>query len=131
MKELYNIGISEDTIKSMVEMNQELLNMKDEVVIQKEELLKNIECSDTQILNIISSNPMFLSRSILEIERLLAYLNEIGFKTLNILLDANPYILNLEPFEIDDYINKRKNSGESLEDIIDNLDAHPCLFSEM
>ncbi len=131
MKELYNIGISEDTIKSMVEMNHELLNMKDEVVIQKEELLKNIECSDTQILNIISSNPMFLSKSILEIERLLAYLNEIGFKMLNILLDANPYILNLEPFEIDDYINKRKNSGESLEDIIDNLDAHPCLFSEM
>ena len=50
---------------------------------------------------------------------------------LNILFDSNPYILNLEVFEIENYINSRLDSGEKLEDIIDDLDSNPILFNEM
>ena len=45
--------------------------------------------------------------------------------------DSNPYILNLEVFEIEKYINTRKNNGELLEDIIDDLDSNPYLFNEI
>ena len=52
-------------------------------------------------------------------------------ETYNILFDANPYILNLEPFEIEKYINERKNNGENMEDIVDDLDSNPYLFNEL
>ena len=50
---------------------------------------------------------------------------------LNILLDSNPYILNLEVFEIEKYIYERLNKDEELEDIIDDLESNPQLFNEL
>ena len=50
---------------------------------------------------------------------------------LNILFDSNAYILNLVVFEIENYINNRLDSGEELEDIIDDLDSNPILFNEI
>ena len=131
MEELFNIGISEETIRSMAELNPEIIEMTDKEIIEKEELLKKIGCNETQILNIISSNSPLLSKTNTELTTLFNYLTESGFKCLNILLDSNPYILNLEPFEIKDYIDGRIKNGEPLEDIIDDLDSNPYLFSEM
>ena len=131
MIELYNIGISDGTLKSMIEINPEISELSDKEIIKKIEILKEINCNKTQILNIISSNPIFLSRGINEIIKLLSCLQEIGFTCLNILFDSNPYILNLEPFEIKKYINNRINQGEMLEDIVDDLDSNPYLFQEI
>ena len=131
MEELYNIGISENTIKSMLEINPELKDITKKEIEEKENILNRINCDNTQIINIISSNPIFLSRINTDIIKLLNYLINLGFKTLNILFDSNPYILNLDVFEIEEYINKRKNKGEELEDIIDDLDSNPYLFNEM
>jgi hypothetical protein len=58
-------------------------------------------------------------------------LNETGFTCLNILIDSNPYILNLEPFEIKNYIDNKLINGEKIDDIIDELDNNPYLFQEM
>ena len=57
--------------------------------------------------------------------------NESRLNTLNILFDANPYILNLEPYEIDNYIKNRLEKNETLEDIIDDMDSNPYLFNEL
>lgn len=131
MVELYNIGISDNTLKSMIEINPEITELTKEEIIKKEELLKKNNCSKTQILNIISSNPMYLNRENNDIELLLNYLQKTGFTCLNILFDSNPYILNLDSFEIEKYINDRINKGEKLEDIVDNLDSNPYLFQEV
>lgn len=131
MEELYNLGISETTLKSMLEINPELKEITNQEVIIKKLLLEEIKCTNNQILNIISSNPVYLSRTKTEIINLIDCLNKHNFKCLNILFETNPYILNLEPFEINNYINNRLNNGELHEDIIDDLDSNPQLFNEM
>lgn len=131
MLELYNIGISDKILKNMIEINCEINELTNQEIIQKIEILKEIDCSRAQVLNIITSNPMFLSREINGIVELLSYLHKIGFQCLNILFDSNPYILNFEIFEIEKYIDNRINQGELLEDIVDNLDSNPYLFQEI
>ena len=131
MEELFNLGISNNTIKNMLELVPNIKEMSNKDIIDKINILKNINCSDYQITNIISSNPMYLDRTNEEILKLLRKLNDLGFNTLNILFDANPYILNLEPYEIDNYIKNRLEKNETLEDIIDDMDSNPYLFNEL
>ena len=131
MIELYNIGISDITIKNMVEINPEIAELTNQEIIKKVKILKEVNCSKSQIVNIISSNPMFLSRGTEEISKLFSYLYKIGFDCLNILFDSNPYILNLDQFEIEKYIKGRIDHGELLEDIVDDLDSNPYLFQEI
>ena len=131
MQELYSIGISDITIKSMLELNPDISELIEKEIVEKEEILKDVGCSDRQILNIISSNPLFLSRTNEEIIKLIDYLNDSGFTCLNILFDSYPYILNLDIFEIKDYIENRLSDGEEFDEIIDDLDSNPILFQEM
>ena len=98
---------------------------------EKELILKKNNCDENQIINIISSNPMYLDKTNDIVLRLISKLKSYGFSMLNILFDSNPYILNLEVFEIENYINNRLDSGEELEDIIDDLDSNPILFNEI
>ena len=74
---------------------------------------------------------MYLDRTNDGVLRLISKLKSYGFSMLNILFDSNPYILNLEVFEIENYINGRLNNEEVLEDIIDDLDSNPILFNEI
>lgn len=131
MEELYNLGISENTIKSMFEINPDIKDLTNKELREKEIILSKAGCNTNQIVNIISSNASFLSRTNEEIIKLISYLNKLGFSALNILFDSNPYILNLEVFEIEEYINKKQEKGIPLEAIIDELDSTPYLFSEM
>ena len=131
MIELYNMGISDTTLKSMIEINPEITELTNQEIIKKVEILKEINCNKSQILNIISSNPLFLSKTNGEIIKLLSFLTEMGFTSLNVLFDSNPYILNLEQFEIKNYINNRVSKGETIDEIIDDLDSNPYLFQEI
>lgn len=131
MEELFKLGISENGIKNMLELNPNIKEITNEEVKEKIELLKTINCSDREILNIISSNSLYLDKTKTDCLKLFKFLLDLGFDTLNILFDSNPYILNLEPFEIENYINIKKEEGYSLEDIIDTLDSEPYLFNEM
>ena len=72
-----------------------------------------------------------LNRTNSGLNDLINYLKELGFDNLNILFDSNPYILNLEPFEIKRYIDARLKDGESINDVIDELDNNPYLFNEL
>ena len=131
MEELYRIGISENTIKNMIELVPTILEMSEGEITEKELILKKINCDENQVINIISSNPMYLDRTNDGVLRLISKLKSYGFSMLNILFDSNPYILNLEVFEIENYINGRLNNEEVLEDIIDDLDSNPILFNEI
>lgn len=131
MDQLYNIGISEEDISNMLELNPDLKDISDKEVESKILILESINCTSNDINNIISSNSLFLTRTDKEIANLIDFLEKLGFTTLNILFDSNPYILNLEPFEIKDYIDKRLDNRESLEDIVDDLETNSYLFNEM
>ena len=131
MEELYNLGISDTTLKCMIEINPEILEMSNNEINEKKDILKRINCIDREILNIISSNALMLNRTNSGLIDLISYLKELGFDNLNILFDSNPYILNLEPFEIKRYIEDRLNNKESIDDIIDDLDSNPYLFNEI
>jgi len=50
---------------------------------------------------------------------------------LNILFDGNPYILNLDAFEIENYIEARKENGETIDDIVDEMSSNPYMFEEV
>jgi hypothetical protein len=93
--------------------------------------LKKIGCDERIIKNVIMSNEQVLSRSISDLEKLVAKLREIGLTDIVDLLDANPYILNLDAYEIDDYIKRKEESGESFDEIVDALESKPALFMEI
>jgi hypothetical protein len=93
--------------------------------------LKKIGCDERIIKNVIMSNEQVLSRSMSDLEKLVAKLREIGLTDIVDLLDANPYILNLDAYEIDDYIKRKEESGESFDEIVDALESEPALFMEI
>lgn len=131
MEELLKIGISDKTIKQMKELCPDIIELNNNEIIEKIELLKSINCNENQIKNIISSNPYYLDRSNMDIEKLTNKLLELGFENLSILFESNPYILNLDAFEIDKYIKDRENAGEKLENIVEEMDADPSIFQEI
>ena len=57
MEELFSIGISLTTLSNMLEINPEIKDMSNEEIKEKIELLKLINCTDKQIINIRRENP--------------------------------------------------------------------------
>ena len=131
MMELCSIGINDISIKNMVDSVPEIKDLSEKDIVDKINFLKKLGCSENQIVNIICSNPRFLCRTSTGLINLIYGLSDFGFSEFNILLDSNPYILNLEFFEVNNYINTMLNNGALLEDIVDNLDSNPYLFNEM
>lgn len=130
MERLINLGLSENTLRSMLEQCPDIKELSNDEVISKINILKALKCRDNEIINIISSNAIYLNRSNNDIELLLDKLIEYGFSNFNILFDSNPYILNLSAFEIENYIEERLKNNELLEDIVDDLESNPYLFNE-
>ena len=128
---LKKLEISEKTIKQMLEICPNIKDLKEEDFLEKVDILKRIKCDNIQIRNIISSNSTYLDRSSKDIENLINKMYAIGFTELNILFDGNPYILNLDAYEIENYIKNKEKNGEVKEDIIDNLSSNPFLFEEI
>ena len=130
MIELFELGISEETINDMISLFPEIRDMNEKDLQKKVTILEKLDCSRNQIANIIGSNPEYLTKSNTVVLELMNKLIDLGFRNLNILFDSNPYVLNFEAFEIDNYINNRIKNGELLEDIVDDLDSNPYLFNE-
>ena len=132
MKEiLKKIGISEKTINQMEEICPNIKDLTKEEVLNKIEILKNINCDDIQIRNIISSNAMYLDKSNTDINKLINELRKLGFDNLDLLFDGNPNILNLDDFEVRKYIEDRERNGELLEDIVDDMSSNLFIFEEI
>ncbi len=114
----------------IVEELNKVKNLSKKDLLEKLFLLEKIGCTNRQIISIIKCNPIYLERCIEDIFNLIKILLKLGFRSLNILFDANPFILNLDSFQIKDYIDEKLKS-EKLEDIVDELDSNPYLFQEI
>ena len=128
---LKRLGISQKTIDQMEEICPNIKELGEKEIKEKIDILKKIKCDEIQVRNIISSNAMYLEKSNTDIEKLINKMHELGFEMLNILFDGNPYILNLEAYEIENYIQKRQAEGEELEDIVDEMSSDPSIFTEI
>ena len=127
-----------DTLLELGLTEHELANIKEFINdIYQEDLKKNISllklvgCDINSIKNIIIGNPFFLQRNYSDIQKLIHYLQELGFTYLNLLFDSYPMFLNKDAFEIKNYIEDRMNCGEELEDIIDDIDSNPIIIDEV
>ena len=127
-KILKELGISEKVYGEMQELCPNINELSDDEIMNKVNILKQINCNDMQIKNIVSSNVQYLDRSENDIQKLISKMKETGFTTLNILFDGNPYILNLDDFEIENYIENRAKEGEKVEDIVDDLESNPYSY---
>lgn len=128
---LKKLGIGETTVKEMKEICPNIIDMEKEEILEKIEILRKINCNKMQIRNIISSNAMYLDRLSTDVNKLIKKLKEMGFETLNILIEENPYILNLDDFEVENYITKRLEKGEKQKEIVEDMTLNPLLFNEV
>ena len=115
----------------MKELCPNIIDMEKEEILEKIEILRKINCNKMQIRNIISSNAMYLDRLSTDVNKLIKKLKEMGFETLNILIEENPYILNLDDFEVENYITKRLEKGEKQKEIVEDMTLNPLLFNEV
>lgn len=129
MLELYNLGISELDIKNIIEMNPTIKNIPEEEILKLIMILKQVNCNDKMIRNIIISNPFYLSRIDTDIINLINKLASLGLSTLNLLFDTNPYLLNKDAFEIEKFL-KKKQKDYSIEEIVDMIDSNPYIIEE-
>lgn len=128
---LKKLDIGETTIKEMKELCPNIIDMEKEEILEKIEILRKINCNKMQIRNIISSNAMYLDRLLTDVNKLIKKLKEMGFETLNILIEENPYILNLDDYEVENYITKRLEKGEKQKEIVEDMTLNPLLFNEV
>ena len=130
MDKVFELGINDNDLRFMLEQVPNIFYMNSEEVCNKINILKYVECTDRQIKNIIVSNPNYLDRIDNDILKLINYLKQIGFKNIDLLFDSNPYFLNYDVFEIEDYVNKRVMEGKKIEDIIDEIEDNPYIIDE-
>ncbi len=129
MQELFNLGITENDIKEMLETFPNIKDIDENNIKKLITILKRVGCSNRTIKDIIISNPFYLDRLDTDIIKLIQKLESIGLENLNILFDTNPYLLNKDAFEIDDFI-KEHIQNYSLEEIAEAIDDNPYLLDE-
>lgn len=130
MDKLFELEINDNDLRFMLEQAPGIFNMSREELNNKLDMLKYVGCTDRHIKNIIVSNPNYLDRIDNDILKLISYLKKNGFKDINLLFDTNPYFLNYDVFEIEDYINKQVISGMNIEEIIDVIEENPYVIEE-
>lgn len=125
MEKSYNLGITNEEIKAMIDMNPSIIELTNSELENKIQILKSINCTDKQIKNIIVSNPKYLCRSDDDILNLIKKLLKLKITDINLLIDSNPYFLNIDAYEIDEFI-KQKN----ISDIVSLLETNPFIIDE-
>lgn len=123
MNELLLFGINEEEIKEINEKSNILKEVTDNEIKDRINLLREINCEDKIIKNIIISNPDYLNRSVDDILKLIKKLLELNIERIDITFDGNPWLLNKDDFEIDEFIKEKKESGMDYEDILDLIDS--------
>ena len=131
MIELYNLGLSETEIYEMLYTYPELKEISNEEILNNIELLNSIGCNNKQIKNILVSNPFYLNRMIEDISNLINQMIKYGITNINFLFDSNPYLLNKDADEIEEYVIQEQNKGRKIEDIIDEFESNPYIIDEI
>lgn len=126
MEKLVELGISEEELKSMLELNANILDEPELNILI--DILYLIKCDTRMIKNILISNPNYLSRTKEDVVGLINELLSLCLNDLNILFDTNPYLLDLDDFDIEDYKLEHNYSNEEL---VNLLEGDPFIFSEV
>ncbi len=127
MDVLIRYGFTIEEIKSMMDSNNQIESTEDKSIYELIDLLGSVGCLSNHIKNIFLCNPFYLSRNISEVKNLIEKLYELGFNNLYILFDTNPYILNLNSYELEEIYNNKKSEGLSDEETIDYINFNTII----
>ncbi|MBQ3307885.1 MAG: hypothetical protein IJG68_06830 [Bacilli bacterium] len=119
MDKLIRFGFSIDEINNMMNSNPEINDISDNDVSEIINILKGIDCSKDQIMNILVTNPFVLTGEITEIKKIIVKFLDFGIEDLAFLFDTNPFLLNINYKEIDSTIKRKTKMGESIDEIKD------------
>lgn len=119
MDGLIRFGFTIEEINILMDSNEDISLISDNSVNEIIELLKDNNCSNNTIKNIFICNPFVITNNIIDTAKLINKLKELGFTNINLLLDSNPYILNISDKELEKLYNKKKDEGLKSSEIID------------
>ena len=128
-KERGNKMINKELFNQSIEIYRHMADEKSRYIFE-ERLLYLMTRDVRHIKNIIISNPYYLCRMNEDILKLISYLKKIGINNVNLLFDSNPFFLNYDRFEIEEYVNNKLDIGMELEDIIDSIEDNPYIIDE-
>ncbi len=120
MDYLYNLDLNENEILDIVDANSEVKDLSEEDIIKYIYILIDVGCTQKQIHNIVTSNPFYFSRDINDVGKFLRRLNSLNVSDLADVLDSNPWLLNKDSFELDEFLMKERNT-DSLDEILERF----------
>lgn len=123
MEELLNWGFNELEIKDIISRNHDILDKDTEEINKLFSILLYAKCNRKVIRHIIISNPFYLNRMEDDLFRLINKLHNIGINDLDVLFESNPFILNKDDFEIDEFIKNKISEGKSFDEIIEIIET--------
>ena len=124
MNYLYNLDLNENEILDIAEANGEVQDLSEEEMIKYIYVLIDIGCTQKQIHTIITSNPAYFSRDVDDVGAFLRKLKSYDVDV-SLALEANPWLLNKDSFELDEFINEKRSLGIADDKILDNF-IHDC-----
>jgi len=124
---LLKLGLNENEIKNIIEFNSFIIEEDNKDIEKIVFLLKSINMNENNIKELVISNPMVLNRTYEDIYNLILKLKEYKFDSINYLLEANPYFINYDVYEIENYYNSKENSIEEVTEMIEN---NPFIIEE-
>ncbi len=124
MNYLYNLDLNENEILDIAEANGEVQDLSEEEMLKYIYVLIDIGCTQKQIHTIITSNPAYFSRDVDDVGTFLRKLKSYDVDV-SLALEANPWLLNKDSFELDDFINEKRSLGIADDKILDNF-IHDC-----
>ncbi len=124
MNYLYNLDLNENEILDIAEANGEVQNLSEEEMIKYIYVLIDIGCTQKQIHTIITSNPAYFSRDVDDVGSFLRKLKSYDIDV-SLAVEANPWLLNKDSFELDEFINEKRSLGIADDKILDNF-IHDC-----
>lgn len=125
MNYLYNLDLNENEILDIAEANGEVQDLSEEEMIKYIYVLIDIGCTQKQIHTIITSNPAYFSRDIDDVGTFLRKLKSYDVDV-SLALEANPWLLNKDSFELDEFINEKRSLGIADDKILDNFILYNC-----
>lgn len=124
MNYLYNLDLNENEILDIAEANGEVQDLSEEEMIKYIYVLIDIGCTQKQIHTIITSNPAYFSRDVEDVGTFLRKLKSYDVDV-SLAVEANPWLLNKDSFELDEFINEKRSLGIADDKILDNF-IHDC-----
>jgi hypothetical protein len=124
MNYLYNLDLNENEILDIADANGEVQDLSEEEMIKYIYVLIDIGCTQKQIHTIITSNPAFFSRDVEDVGSFLRKLKSYDIDV-SLAVEANPWLLNKDSFELDEFINEKRSLGIADDKILDNF-IHDC-----